>query len=89
MPPLFIRHIYKACGAPVAGVPEIEAWGTLEGGDLTIATLKLGLFSYDITCLESYCAVGEGTIDTNCDLFQARGLDGHAFGVSWKADLAN
>ena len=54
----YITEIYKACGVPVAGVPEIEAWGNLDGGDATIATLKLGLFSYDITCLESYCALG-------------------------------
>ena len=88
MSPLYTSELYRSCGAPLAGVPEIEAWGTLEGGDSTTATLKLGLFGYDITCLAVNCAEGSGDYYPYCDLIKARGLDGLAFGIKWELDLA-
>lgn len=81
--------IYRACGAPVAGVRETESWGTLEGGDATIATLKLGLFGYDISCMAMQCAEGAGDYNSYCDFIQARGLDGLAFGINWELDLSS
>ena len=89
MPPLYTNELYKICGAPLAGVPDIEAWGTLEGGKDTKATLKLGLFGYDITCLAINCAEGAGDFTPYCDLIKARGLDGLAFGIKWELDLAS
>jgi hypothetical protein len=54
---LYYSYLFNACGNPTAGVPDIEAWGVVEGGDNTKATVKLGLFGYDITCIAKYCAV--------------------------------
>lgn len=84
---LYQYQLYLSCGMPLAGVPEIEAWGTLEGGDSMKATLKLGLFGYDITCLANYCAEGPGDYYSYCHLIQARGIDGLAFGIKWELDL--
>ena len=86
---LYTDQLFGACGRPLAGVPEIEAWGTLEGGKDTKAILKLGLFGYDITCLAINCAEGSGDYYPYCDLIQARGLDGLAFGIKWELDLAS
>ena len=85
---LYTSQLFGACGRPLAGYPDIEAWGALEGGDATTATLKLGLFGYDITCLAVNCTEGSGDYYPYCDLIKARGLDGLAFGIKWELDLA-
>ena len=87
--PLYTSYLYRLCGAPLAGLPDIEAWGSLEGGDDTTATLKLGLFGYDITCLANICAYGSGDRKPYCELIQARGLDGLAFGILWETDISS
>ena len=87
--PLYTDVIYRLCGAPVAGVPDIEAWGTLTGGDSTTAILKVGLFGYDMTCMANICAYGSGDKKAYCELIQARGLDGLAFGIKWELDVSS
>jgi len=69
-------------------VPEIEAWGIVEGGDTTKATLKLGLFGYDITCIAKYCAAQDDYYPY-CHLIDAKGIDGLAFGIHWDLDVAS
>lgn len=49
--------------------------------------VRLGLFGYDIACLATFCA-GINNEDSGyfCNLIQARGLDGLAFGGYWSAE---
>ena len=97
---LTLPDMYRACGYPQATPAEISTWNALETGPSASGTIKLGLFGYDISCLESMCA----SIDnldlyfkaaylTNpeiakpvgyCGLIGARGLDGLAFGAYFK-----
>ena len=85
---LYTNALYTACANPVAGIPEIEAWGVVEGGDDTEATVKLGLFGYDITCALIYCA-DKSDYYPYCHLMSARGIDGLAFGIHWALDAAS
>jgi len=63
-------------------------------GESGAATLKVGLFGYDISCLVGMCASvnfnegesGAGMFTGYCALIEARGLDGLAFGIYWTAD---
>jgi len=63
-------------------------------GETGAATLKVGLFGYDISCLVGMCASvdnnegdsGVGKFTGYCGLIESRGLDGLAFGIYWTAE---
>ena len=63
-------------------------------GETGVATLKVGLFGYDISCLVGMCASvdqnegdsGTGMFTGYCGLIESRGLDGLAFGIYWTAE---
>ena len=88
---------FGICGNPNATPAEIEAWSTLTMTTSATAEVKVGLFGYDMTCLAGWCAATDNldgdpaaVDDFNgyCGLIDARGLDGLAFGIYWKAPLA-
>jgi hypothetical protein len=89
MAAIFPSLMYQ-CGMPYASQADIDAWNALEGGtSLSDNTeIKVGIFGYDITCLASRCIEGdtEDSVFGACDLVQARGLDGLAFGVRFDLD---
>lgn len=85
--PIYTDELYRLCGAPYASTTDIEAWGKLEVGASTEATVKLGLFSYDLSCIAINCAAGAGDYYPYCDMIEARGLDGLAFGIHWQLGL--
>ena len=73
------------CGNPKADATSVAAWSALDGDAATTSEIKVGLFGYDITCIAKYCAMND--IDSMfCDLIEARGLDGLAFGVQFKIE---
>ena len=63
-------------------------WGALNVSSPTSAVISVGLFGYDITCIANYCALQQDDGNQACDLLAARGLDGLAFGVSFKIKKA-
>jgi hypothetical protein len=85
--PITIDNIFAQCGYPQASPDEVASWNNVNFGVSFTGEVKLGLFGYDISCLASFCA-GIDNEDTtwSCNLIQARGLDGLAFGGSWSAE---
>jgi hypothetical protein len=82
-----IDNIFEQCGYPQASPDEVAAWNNVEFGTSFTGEIKLGLFGYDISCLAAFCAgINNEDNDFNCNLIQARGLDGLAFGASWSAE---
>ena len=78
---------HKNCANPKAGASDVDAWGTLDGGDANGSVIKVGLFGYDITCLANYCAEQLRDDDSYyCHFIKARGLDGLGFGVQFEID---
>jgi hypothetical protein len=74
---------------PFASQPDIDAWNALEGGASLSANteIKVGIYGYDITCLAYKClGVESEDLLGVCDLIDARGLDGLAFGVRFDLD---
>ena len=77
-------EILQQCTLPDATETDLDAWNTLEGGSSLSADteLKVGIFGYDISCLAIRCIEGDISDDMGiCDMIEARGLDGLAFGV--------
>ena len=81
-----ISTLYTVCGNPKADATAMASWGTLNVDSATTAQISVGLFGYDMTCLATYCAVEDS--NAVCDLIEARGLDGLAFGVNFKITKA-
>ncbi len=53
-----LEDAFVACGRPQATSPDILAWNSLAGGATKSAKtqIKVGIFGYDITCVEEWCA---------------------------------
>jgi len=49
---------FAGCGTPSSSSSDILAWNSLAGGSTKLATtiIKVGIFGYDITCIEEWCA---------------------------------
>ncbi len=80
-----ISTYYPLCGFPIPTSNDLEAWNDLDVDAGTAATLSLGLFGYDITCLASHCS---RVLDYYgyCDMIIAKGFDGLAFGAHSVSD---
>jgi len=77
-------EMLSQCTFPDANQTDLDAWNTLEGGSSlsTETELKVGIFGYDISCLAIRCIEGDiSDVGGLCDMIEARGLDGLAFGV--------
>ena len=66
----------------------MESWGTLDLDSAATSEIQVGLFGYDMNCFANYCALQTGDTQTLCDVVEARGLDGLAFGVQFKITKA-
>lgn len=53
---LTLPDLFRACSFPQATPAEITSWATLADGSSTTGSIRVGLFGYDISCLESMCA---------------------------------
>jgi|688.fasta_scaffold714178_1 hypothetical protein len=88
---LFINFL-RACGLPTASETDIDAWNQLDGSSSQSANtrIKVGIFGYDMTCIATRCILGDIS-DTagRCDMIEARGLDGLAFGVNFEVDIGS
>ena len=87
---LGIINLYEACGLPVVSADEVSGWNSLDGGSSLEATVSVGLFGYDISCLAEACELIDfmeynlgGSYYGYCGLIKSRRLDGLAFGVHW------
>ena len=94
---LGLTELYRACGSPQGTPDEISVWNELANGGSASGSIKIGLFGYDITCIEYMCTSIENKDNANvdgnfigyCGILEARGIDGLAFGGYWKRPSAN
>jgi len=85
-----IDAIFQQCGYPQVGPDAVAGWNEIDFGSAFTGEIKLGIFGYDITCLAAFCAgIDNQDDDYYCNLIDARGLDGLAFGAYFKTDSAN
>ena len=76
------------CGLPTPSVSDVLAWNMLDGDTSNESEVRVGLFSYDISCLASMCAQPSAAVEAYyCDFIAARGLDGLAFGIQFKINI--
>lgn len=75
----------KLCRKPFANANDMASWNTLDlGGSNSDMTVAVGLFGWDLTCMNSLCATASDP-DASCalvkDLYISGG--GVALGVNW------
>lgn len=81
--------VIAACGAPTPNNVETAAWNKLKTGATATSSISLGLFSYDITCIEYFCTeIGVPDGETNCTILLGKGIDGLAFGIDSKITVS-
>jgi hypothetical protein len=53
-----LEDAFNGCGRPSSSSSDLLAWNSLAGGATKSAKteLKVGIFGYDITCVEEWCA---------------------------------
>jgi hypothetical protein len=53
-----LADAYSGCGYPQGTNPDVLAWNALLGGTSkdSKTELKVGIFGYDMTCVEEWCA---------------------------------
>jgi hypothetical protein len=69
--PLEFTKLYKLCGQPKPTPADISAWNNVKGDSTQTAVVKMGLFGYDITCLEHECTEGLTKKNYYCDIIKA------------------
>ena len=76
------------CQIPTANANDIAEWNTLSWGtnSNTDLTVSVGLFQWDLTCLQSICAQTEqNSLDlfAGCGLINSGEIDGIAIAAHW------
>jgi hypothetical protein len=66
------------CYNPRPTIPDVEAWGDIDFGSGATVVAKVGLFGYDISCLQEVCF---SALDVNNYCGQLGGVDGLSFGI--------
>ena len=77
-----ISSYFNNCGYLTPSTTDIKSWTalTLPTSVATAAGASVGLFGYDITCLESMCA-HKSDYYNFCDFLVGSGIDGWSLGV--------
>jgi hypothetical protein len=74
------------CVYPRPAITDVEAWNSIDFGTGTTAVAKVGLFGYDISCLNELCF---SALDANNYCGQLYGIDGLSFGIHTEIKTAD
>ena len=80
------EYYLDRCYAPRPTITDVEAWGDIDFGTGATIVAKVGLFGYDISCLQEVC-FSALDVDNYCG--QLGGVDGLSFGIHTEITTAD
>lgn len=77
------------CGYIESTQQDVQAWNKLTPNGSSKAVLKVGLFGNDMSCITAFCAETANDSNNFCQMVQAKGIDGWAFGAYFNTANGN
>ena len=92
-PVTLFDNIAQYCQAPNPNALDIAGWNDLkwEAATNTKLVVSVGLFQWDMSCIQSICASADQYVSNNfaaCGLINSGEVDGIAIATHWDVELA-